>query len=149
MKTFAPLLITFLFLVGVSSCAECPDCPECPPKGYALVPIDQGGGQNPDTIAKAKAVELTSEWRTTVAASGGFLRNTPVYAFSIPHQDIAGTIKSDSARAYLGMEPTTGEYKLIFVGVDSTGKDDLSSIYDLTIPCPTACDTSSVLYTGN
>lgn len=51
-------------------------------------------------------------------------------------------------RAYMGVDET-GTQKLMFVGVDSNGKDlidDNHLIYDNTEPCPKNCDPTSPLY---
>ncbi|WP_374399026.1 hypothetical protein [Flavobacterium sp.] len=51
-------------------------------------------------------------------------------------------------RAYMGVD-TTGTQKLMFVGVDTDGKDLIDAnhlIYDNTQPCPKNCYPTSPLY---
>lgn len=51
-------------------------------------------------------------------------------------------------RIYMGVDETNIQ-KLIFVGVDSNGKDligENNPIYDHTEPCPTKCDPLSPLF---
>lgn len=50
-----------------------------------------------------------------------------------------------NVRAYMGVD-TSGNQKLIFVGVDGSGNDMTDTIYSGTSPCPNTCDTSSPLY---
>lgn len=54
-----------------------------------------------------------------------------------------------NVRAYMGVDETNTQ-KLIFVGIDSNGKDligENNPIYDHTEPCPKKCDPASPLFT--
>jgi len=139
------LLIAMLFLFSYG-CKDCPPCDHSQaPEGYRLVKISDNTSS---LISLPEAEAWTAAWRAKLSgANSGFLGTNPLKAFTIPHQDIAGVITSDSARAYLGILDTLGEinYHLIMVGVQPNGQDDLSKIYDLTLPCPDACDDRSPL----
>ena len=50
-----------------------------------------------------------------------------------------------NVRAYMGVD-TTGEQKLMFVGVDGDGNDMTDTVYCGTQPCPSCCDINSPLY---
>lgn len=139
------LLMAMLFLFSMGCQEPCPPCDYEVPNGYRLVKIPSP--QTTTTISQKQAEDWTRAWRVKMSTNGGFLSNDPIKAFTIPHQDIAGVITADSARAYLAIFDTLGTstYHLVMVGVDSNGQDDLSSIYDLTLPCPDACDVRSPL----
>ncbi|HPW98242.1 MAG TPA: hypothetical protein PK218_06770 [Flavobacterium sp.] len=75
-----------------------------------------------------------------------------VKAFLIPKEDIIALYESitlngaQDVRGYLGIRET-GEYKMMFVAVDTKGNDRIDlGIYDLTQPCPNFCDLESPLY---
>lgn len=151
MRHFAPLLFTAITLM-IFACSPQP-APEvlsklagqkeaCPPEGFKLI---KNLNQNSFTVPLDTAELWANNWGKALDSKPGFLQDSPLYGFTIPHQDLAGLIKSPGARAYLGIMPS-GEYKVVFVGVDSLGNDDLNFVYDLTTPCPPTCDTSSVLY---
>jgi hypothetical protein len=50
-----------------------------------------------------------------------------------------------NVRAYMGVD-TTGEQKLMFVGVNGDGNDMTDTVYSGTQPCPACCDINSPLY---
>jgi hypothetical protein len=50
-----------------------------------------------------------------------------------------------NVRAYMGVD-TTGEQKLMFVGVDGEGNDMIGTVFSGTTPCPSCCDVKSPLY---
>ena len=50
-----------------------------------------------------------------------------------------------NVRAYLGVD-TSGQQKLMFVGVNGNGDDMTDTIFCGTSPCPNYCDTNSPLY---
>jgi hypothetical protein len=50
-----------------------------------------------------------------------------------------------NVRAYMGVD-TTGQQKLMFVGVDGNDNDMTDTIYSGTSPCPSCCDINSPLY---
>ncbi|CAM4293373.1 hypothetical protein [Flavobacterium terrigena] len=50
-----------------------------------------------------------------------------------------------SVRAYMGVD-STGEQKLMFVGVDGNGDDMTDTVFSGTQPCPNCCDINSPLY---
>ena len=50
-----------------------------------------------------------------------------------------------NVRAYMGVD-TTGQQKLMFVGVDGNDNDMTDAIYSGTSPCPSCCDINSPLY---
>jgi hypothetical protein len=110
-------------------------------------------------ILESVAIDYTTNYRNYISG----IDPDPNYirAFNIPMTDIqslADFTKCPSVRAYLGMS-TPGDIttlKLVIVPVDSNNKDILeipapdgttqSSIYDLTTPCPQACDLQSPLF---
>jgi hypothetical protein len=114
-------------------------------------------------IPETVGVDYTTNWRNYISG----IDPDPNYikAFNIPMPDItslADFTKCSSVRAYLGMS-VPGDItslKLVMVPVDDNNVDVLStevpdgsggfvvqsSIYDLTIPCPQACDLQSPLF---
>lgn len=114
-------------------------------------------------IPESTGVDFTTNYRNYISG----IDPSPDYirAFNIPMQDImslADFTKCPSVRAYLGMS-TPGDIttlKLVLVPVDNNNLDVLSievpdgsgsevtqsSIYDLTTPCPQACDVQSPLF---
>ncbi len=71
-----------------------------------------------------------------------------VQGFRMPAEDLREVLHEGItyARFYLGKIDSTGEYKLVVVGVDSNDNDLLDSlatppqlVYDVSFPCPTAC----------
>ena len=106
-----------------------------------------------DTISLQEAQDWTAEWR---------LQNPgKVKAFLIPIDDLTGVLKEkpDKVRAYLGIKTNldgSTEEKLILVAADKNGNiyedqlppaqgDNGNYIFDLTTPCPSACDPTSSL----
>ncbi len=119
-----------------------------------------------DTISLQEAEVLTTNWRNFIGPltppGGQYIR-----AFYIPIVDIAELARyhnAEAVRAYLCLEvpndPSTA--KVVLVPVDEKGNDitsvlipspqseeqkvEQSTIYDMTQPCPQACDFSSPLY---
>ena len=113
-------------------------------------------------IDLATAISWTSNYRSRHSGQ--------TKAFLIPIEDIEGVlneIKGQSgnpcARAYLGVDPDSGEDKLILVGTsqktqkdgstlytdmlpsEEEGDEDGPGIYDFTRPCPPICDPNSPL----
>lgn len=84
-----------------------------------------------------------------------FWRSNPPKDLAKGHLILGATLKELLAtenvvnvRAYMGVDETSTQ-KLLFVGVDSNGKDlidDNHPIYDHTEPCPKNCDTASPLF---
>ena len=71
-----------------------------------------------------------------------------VQGFTLPAEDLKEVLHEGIAHArfYLGKIDSTGEYKLVVVGVDSSGNDMLDStatppqlVFDVSTPCPTTC----------
>ncbi len=60
-------------------------------------------------------------------------------------QDLAAIPEVANVRAYMGVD-TSGEQKLMFVGVDGNANDMTDTIYSGTKPCPNCCDINSPLY---
>jgi hypothetical protein len=50
-----------------------------------------------------------------------------------------------NVRAYMGVD-TSGQQKLMFVGVNGNGDDITDTIFSGTQPCPDTCDPNSPLY---
>lgn len=120
-----------------------------------------------DTIPLSEAETLTTNWRDFIGPltppGGQYIR-----AFYIPITDIvelAQYHRAEAVRAYLCLtvpnDPSTA--KVVLVPIDEKGNDittiyipspsgssekpvEQSTIYDLTQPCPAACDFSSPLY---
>jgi hypothetical protein len=110
-------------------------------------------------IPESEGVDYTTNYRTYISG----IDPSPDYikAFNIPMPDIASLAdftQCPSVRAYLGMSipGDISSLKLVIVPVDAKNNDILtitlpdgstqSSIYDLTIPCPQACDVQSPLF---
>lgn len=91
------------------------------------------------------AQEWATNWRTE--------QKDIVKGFLIPQEDIITLYKQitsdggQDVRGYLGIKDD-GEYKMVFVAVDSKGNDMIDlGIYDMVKPCPDCCDINSPLYT--
>lgn len=93
-------------------------------------------------------LETAQEWATN------WRKEQPdtVKGYLIPQEDIITLYKQittgggQDVRGYLGIR-NDGEYKLMFVPVDSKGNDLIDlGIYDMTKPCPDCCDVNSPLY---
>ena len=116
-------------------------------------------------ITLATAQTWTQEWRSV---ESDYNKHNELNAFLIPVQDLQGVLAEmgdnpgDDAyvRAYLGVDATTNEEKLIIVGTekqaDGVYKDLLPialhkaegnqySIWDFAKPCPPYCDKNSSL----
>ncbi len=118
-----------------------------------------------DTIPVQEAIDITTNWRNFIQPIVG--GDDYIRAFHIPIADITGLAEFHSAtavRAYLALG-TAGDattLKLALVPIDRAGNDIVqipipaqqsevrtqSAVYDLTTPCPQACDLTSVLFTG-
>ncbi|MES2863313.1 MAG: hypothetical protein V4666_04285 [Bacteroidota bacterium] len=59
--------------------------------------------------------------------------------------ELLGITDVANVRAYMGVD-STGEQKLMFVGVDGNGDDITDAVYSGTQPCPNCCDPNSPLY---
>ncbi|MEZ4874625.1 MAG: hypothetical protein R2793_04035 [Flavobacteriaceae bacterium] len=114
-------------------------------------------------ITLQQAIDWTTDYRNNEVTSAR--------AFLIPIQDLQGALAeiqgqtgSPMVRAYLALDPSTNEEKLVIVGtsqeVQRDGsiiyrdllpdagvavEDSSNSIYDFTKPCPTWCDDNSPL----
>ncbi|MDV6166887.1 hypothetical protein R1T16_00515 [Flavobacterium sp. DG1-102-2] len=108
------------------------------------------------TIKLPDAVRYAARWRKV---EGHYNKHHELHAFVIPKNDFIGilTEEIDAVRGYLGVDDN-GEEKLMFVGTKynketNTYVDMLpapgnnNQIYDLTMPCPNACDQRSILNT--
>lgn len=107
----------------------------------------------PDTITLSDAITYATTWR---AVEGSYNKHHELHAFLIPKADFVGilTEEIDAVRGYLGVD-NEGKEKLMFVGtkydaathtfVDLLPTMGDYSIYDLTRPCPNACDKDSIL----
>jgi hypothetical protein len=110
-------------------------------------------------IPESEGVDYTTNYRTYISG----IDPSPDYikAFNIPMKDIASLAdftQCQFVRAYLGMSipGDITSLKLVMVPVDDNNLDVLSiqkpdgssqsSIYDLTVPCPQACDLQSPLF---
>ena len=118
-----------------------------------------------DTIPVKEGINLTTNWRNFISelATPNYIR-----AFYIPIVDIvelATYHQAEAVRAYLSLtvpnDPSTakvvivpinaltGEDIISVVVTDPTGVERIqSTVYDMTQPCPQACDFTSVLYEG-
>ena len=116
-------------------------------------------------ISLATAQTWTQEWRSV---ESDYNSHNECNAFLIPVQDLQGVLAEMGAnpgddacvRAYLGVDPSTNEEKLIIVGTqkdrngvyrdllpnaaDGDGGDG-NSIWDFTKACPPMCDDRSSL----
>lgn len=109
----------------------------------------------PFTIELEDAIRYAKRWRKE---EGTYYQHNELHAFLIPKEDFQGILTEnvDAVRGYLGVDDN-GEEKLMFVGtkydeVTETYIDmlpgrsfDEANIYDITRPCPNACDNGSVL----
>jgi len=107
-----------------------------------------------DTIELTDAIRYAKRWRKE---EGTYYTHNELHAFLIPKEDFQGilTEEIDAVRGYLGVDDN-GFEKLMFVGtkydeVTQTfidllpGKEAGNYIFDMTRPCPNACDNSSEL----
>lgn len=107
------------------------------------------------------AISLSTAQKWVEAWSKKNISGENFIASLIPMYD-ANQIIAEGAvnlRGYNGYDEEAGLYKLILVGVDEKGNDiistanpdreDGSGIYDLTLPCPNTCSTTSPLFIGN
>ena len=96
------------------------------------------------TISLSEAKNWVKSWRTNPPkdlAKGHLITGEAL-------TELLATEGVVDVRAYMGVDES-GTQKLIFVGVDSNGKDlidDNHLIYDRTCPCPTFCDTTSPIF---
>ena len=108
-------------------------------------------------ISLATAVSWTTNWRSAPSSSAR--------AFLVPVEDLQGVLaemgnpSTGCIRAYLGVDNTNGEEKLIIVGTKKDksgvyrdllpdagdGDGDDFSIWDFSTPCPPDCDDDSAL----
>lgn len=116
-----------------------------------------------NTISLDTAKKWAKRWRNMESS---YNKYHELKAFNIPKIDLIEVLQEKgvaSVRAYLGVEMFENEEtgskiykeKLMFVGVDSKGKDMISTIgsdvsdpagndiYDFTESCPDLCDESS------
>jgi len=99
-----------------------------------------------NTITLQQAQKWAQNWRNNPCPD--------VYAFLIPEIDITQVMQETqtvNVRSYLGIDED-GNYKLMIVGVDSSGNDLIDDaagqyIYDFTTGCPKICDVNSPLFT--
>ncbi|PZR20370.1 MAG: hypothetical protein DI539_11080 [Flavobacterium psychrophilum] len=107
-----------------------------------------------DTISLEDAITYARRWRKV---EGTYNSHHELHAFLIPAEDFAGILTEgvEKVRGYLGVDDN-GVEKLMFVGtkydpatdtyVDLLpGTPEDYGIYDMTRPCPNACDNNSVL----
>jgi hypothetical protein len=117
--------------------------------------FDPGG---PKTVPVSQAAEEAAYWREII---GPFMNGNPLRGFFIPIADlnaIAAMHQVSGMRAYFCL--TTREdfrtVSLVVVPVDDDNNDitsiadnvggEVSTIYDLTSPCPAFCDPHSIMY---
>ncbi|RDK87011.1 hypothetical protein [Marinirhabdus gelatinilytica] len=117
-------------------------------------------------ISLDTAKTWTAQWRSE---ESDYNSHNQCNAFLIPIQDLNGVLaemgnpddNSDACvRAYLGVDPTTNEEKLIIVGTEkdrsgvyrdllpsnpSNAEGNVNSVWDFTKRCPPHCDDSSSL----
>ena len=97
------------------------------------------------TITLDEAKSWVASWRTNPPkklAKGHLIQGEAL-------SELLATAEVVNVRAYMGVDGE-GMQKLMFVGVNSEGKDLISAthlIYDRTDPCPSVCDPSSPLFT--
>lgn len=92
-------------------------------------------------ITLAEGVTYTTAWRDE--------HPNLVKAFKVEKAAMTELFSDSNAvafRAYLGYDGTKPQ--LVMVGVDNEGKDILTNVYDHALPCPSDCDTNSVLNKG-
>lgn len=111
-----------------------------------------------DTISLEDAIRYAKTWR---GVEGSYNAHKELHAFLIPADDFSGILAQgpiEFVRGYLGVDDN-GVEKLMFVGTkyDATtdtyidllpGTPENYSIFDMTRPCPNACDNNSVLNNG-
>jgi hypothetical protein len=125
-------------------------------------------------VPQEEAVARTTNWRVLYQEVMECEEKDILRAFYIPIEDIINLYKFfkhhkcevKGVRGYFGhnpldpIDPTIYETEFLLCPVDKDGCDILtappslgladgtSTIYDFTTPCPTNCDTSSVLYSN-
>jgi hypothetical protein len=110
--------------------------------------------RKPDTIELDDAIRYAKRWRKE---EGTYYEHHELHAFLIPKDDFVGILTEDidAVRGYLGVGDD-GEEKLMFVGTKYDEVTDTYidltpnmspeyNIYDMTRPCPNACDNNGVL----
>lgn len=102
-----------------------------------------------DTIPLATAVERVTRWKEQMEQTSSIPHVKAVNVKKIDFQEILNEEGVESIRAYFGIDET-GNVDLMFVGVNSDGRDMCGTevkgnIYDITTPCPNLCDASSPL----
>lgn len=124
-------------------------------------------------VPQDEAVERTTNWRQLYQEVMECEDKDILRAFYIPIEDIIALHKYfkehkhevKGVRGYFGhnplvpISPEIYETEMLLCPVDKDGNDILSAppglgaivegastIYDFTAPCPTLCDTSSILY---
>ena len=113
----------------------------------------------PKKVPKETAINETKNWRTLLKPIMG---EKVIRGFFIPIADITAIAEMHNVsgmRGYFCLS-TPGDFStisFIIVPVDDTNKDiisendnlsneEISTIYDLTSPCPAFCDETSPLY---
>jgi hypothetical protein len=115
-----------------------------------------------NTIPLEEAEDLTKKWRDFISPM--VPSQNYIHAFYIPIADIdnlAEYHQAEAVRAYLCLvEPNDpSSAKIVIVPIDKRGNDITtittpdgivhSTVYDLTQPCPQACDFASPLYSSD
>ena len=117
MQTRLLMLFGALITIGFWACE-----PATPPS------TDTGGTSVPkvsiaakDTISIDTATKWYADWIDRIDTSS--LQSKPIYGYVMPKVDLTEVLaeKAVSARFYLGLDGNT--YKLMLVGVDSSGND--------------------------
>lgn len=126
-----------------------------------------------DPVPQEEAVVRTTNWRQLYQEVMECEEQDILRAFYIPIEDIIALyeyfkkhrLEVKGVRGYFGhnpldpIDPTVYETEFLLCPVDKDGCDILSAppglggvvegtstIYDFTSPCPTTCDTNSILY---
>ena len=136
------LMCTLVGLFTLASCTDGTKAKAVTEKAVDMVkPITEVITDPPNTVPLKEARGWAATWEKAFSS-------IDVQGWVLPADDLRDILdeKVDSARFYIGQIESTGEFKLVIVGVDRNGNDMLDStatppqlVYDLSTPCPTAC----------
>lgn len=95
-------------------------------------------------ITRQEAIDLTTDYRSAFGENAK-------RAFKIDKAEIDQVFEdnpiAEGVRVYMGGS-SADEFRLVMVATDAEGNDILDSFYDHMSPCPSDCDTGSVLNNG-
>lgn len=156
MKNLIYSLATICVIVFISSCKPCPDCPTNP----GINPYAQEEDKTlntKDTISLQTFQTWVDNWKnygkkyTDTVLTTSFVMPLIDLSEFLENKGDKGRDSVVAARFYLGLRRDTipNMPHLMLVGINAEGDsltnaDDGQYIYDVTLPCPTLCDSIPV-----